>query len=680
MPTAQLDLTNLPAWRSALREEVQWWRQHATTPKRRTRLEFAKQVIVLPEGPHEGSRWREKYQPFAGHMLRLMDGLPFRRYAITGCVQSGKTLNAIVIPCLWHLFERKETVVYGLPSMDMAKDKWREELLPVIEASPALRQHLPEGGAGSRGGTPTAIKFRTGVTLKFMSAHGRDDKRSAFTAPVIVKTEVDRYDEAGESSRETDPAAQMDQRAGAFGEQAFIYEECTMTTENGRINQRFLAGTQTELYAECPECHQYVLPLREHLVGYEEAKTVSDAQVNSVFCCGKCGIEWTDEQRNTMLDHLTPVHRGELPMIGDDGSILYGDLPPVDGFSFRWNAFHNRFWSVQEIARREWISLYEQNPIDGDKESRQFRWSMPSEPDEFDVTPLTYEGLIGRNQALGRGLLPGGTQWISAGVDVRQTALHYVIIAWQASGIGHIVDLGIMDVDSESLGVRPAVLLALRELREKRWPSACRTSEGEYKTPQWTVVDGGWKTEVIRAFVRESGNTNPSPTGRWIMSFGRGQSEPPGKGSYQHPSALSDRIQHIGEDYYIKYDKGHDQPAIFANSDEWKTFVREGLAMPSDQSGALTIWEAVTADEKKLQRTYWREVLAERSLRKDVPRRGSVMIWVNDSRRQNHLGDATYGACVGGHLCGVRVATPALVEPTRKPLVMSSGKSNPSRW
>ena len=55
---------------------------------------------------------------------------------------SGKTLHGFIIPLLYHLFEHNETVICGVPQMAMAKDKWRDETRPVIEAS-RFREFLP---------------------------------------------------------------------------------------------------------------------------------------------------------------------------------------------------------------------------------------------------------------------------------------------------------------------------------------------------------------------------------------------------------------------------------------------------------------------------------------------------------------------------------------------------------
>src|SRR5678816_4563381 len=141
---------------------------------------------------------------------------------IRDSTQSGKTLACFVIPLLYHLFELGETVICGLPDMDMAADKWREDILPVIERS-RYRQLLPSSGGGSRGGRVETIQFANGATLKYMSGGGSDKSRAGFTSRVVVITETDGMDQSGGRSRESDKITQLEARTRAYGSRKRIY-------------------------------------------------------------------------------------------------------------------------------------------------------------------------------------------------------------------------------------------------------------------------------------------------------------------------------------------------------------------------------------------------------------------------------------------------------------------------
>jgi len=139
---------------------------------------FAEQEVVIPDGPFAGRRFRCGRQPYTGLWFDQLDSGRWGRCVATGSTQSGKTLACFIVPILYHLFEVGETVICGLPDMDMAADKWRLDLLPVIEQS-RFKGLLPKTGGGSRGARVVAtIRFGNGAVLKFMSGGGGDKSRA----------------------------------------------------------------------------------------------------------------------------------------------------------------------------------------------------------------------------------------------------------------------------------------------------------------------------------------------------------------------------------------------------------------------------------------------------------------------------------------------------------------------
>src|SRR6187397_1637772 len=184
-----------------VRTDLRWFLGQSRPRRLRTMREFAEQEIIIPDGPFQGQRFRCRRQPYTGLWFDQIDSGRWSRCVATGPTQSGKTLACFVIPLLYHLFELGETVILGLPDMDMAGDKWREDILPVIERS-NYRELLPSTGGGSRGGRVESLQFANGATLKFMSGGGSNKSRAGFTSRVVVITETDGMDQAGATSRE----------------------------------------------------------------------------------------------------------------------------------------------------------------------------------------------------------------------------------------------------------------------------------------------------------------------------------------------------------------------------------------------------------------------------------------------------------------------------------------------
>ena len=176
--------------------------------------QFAEDEIVIPDGPFAGRRFRCDRQPYTGLWFDAVDTGRWSRCVATGPTQSGKTLSCFVIPLLHHLFEIGETVICGLPDMDMAADKWREDILPAIEQS-RFRDVLPRQGGGSR---VESLQFANGATLKFMSGGVSDKSRAGFNSRVVVVTETDGMDRPGMTSRESDKIPQLEARTRAYGD------------------------------------------------------------------------------------------------------------------------------------------------------------------------------------------------------------------------------------------------------------------------------------------------------------------------------------------------------------------------------------------------------------------------------------------------------------------------------
>ncbi len=353
------------------------------TPIRSIR-EFAEAEIVLPSGPFQGERFRVARQPWTGLWLDAIDSGRWRRFNLTGCSQAGKTLLGIACPVLWHLFENRETIIYAAPTLEMASDKWQQDVLPVIEAS-QYRDLLPRSGAGSRGGTPTKIVFRHGPTLRFMTGGGGDKVRAGFTSRVVVITETDGLDEAGGSSREADKISQLEARTFAFGNRSRVYMECTTSTENGRTWKELKNGTDSRLSLPCPHCQAWVTPEREHLTGWTDAASATEAADLATLACPACGAAWNEAQRLDANLRARLVHKNqEVTGTG----VVVGLEPRTPTLGFRFSSVNNCFSTMARVAEQEWASPRQTDADLAEKSLRQFWWTLPTEAEAVTLTEM----------------------------------------------------------------------------------------------------------------------------------------------------------------------------------------------------------------------------------------------------------------------------------------------------
>lgn len=673
-------------------DELRHMLSASLAPRLRTMREFAEQEIVLGEGPYAGRRFRCARQPESALWFAEIDDQRWRRYALTKCVQAGKSLQGYVIPCLHTLFELHETCILGAPTLDVCAEKFRKEILPVIQRS-RYAALLPAHGRGSRGGLTTSIDFRNGASLKFMGAGGGDEQRSSYTSRVVVMTEVDKMDTASEHSRETSPIGQMEARTESYGAAARIFMECTVSIVEGAIWSEYLSGTRSRIACPCPHCQAFVTPERDDLVGWETAENKIAAAALATWCCPQCGEEISEEQRHAMNAAAVLLHDGQTI---DPAGHIHGDAPQTDTLGFRASAFNNLFWSTPHIAGGEWSARFGKGDADDkERKRRQFVWVEPIESDKSEENPLDPYKLAERvhdtakrgevppaltvrvsaepkdegREARGAGreqdsiasLVPLPVRKLTCGIDLRQKEAHWVAPCWADYATAHVVNYGKAKVFSERLGVERALLAALRYLRDKvLLPGFPIVGSSERRRPDCVLIDSGWKSPVVYKFIREC-EADPNTAGVFKCCAGRGWAKSLG-GRYSLPVKKSRSIRLIGEQYHFVRDPVELILRGLVNADYWKSQFHALLSTPDGEPGSLTLPLVGDGDHSEICR-HW---CAEREVRQwDAAKGGEVVTWETISRA-NHYFDASYLSLVAAHVAGIRRGEAALTET--KPL------------
>lgn len=629
--------------------------KRARIRRRRSMREWAEQMIVIPDGPFKGLRYRVERTPYAGPLFDAMDSTLFKRIVITGPAQSGKSLHGFVIPILYSLFELRETVILGVPTMDIAEDKWREDIYPVIMASPELKRMLPSRGGGSRGGFDEAIQLANGATLRSMSGGGDDASRSHFTARIVVITETDKMDTAGSTSREADPVTQLEARTNAYGDAAVVYMECTLSNVQGRTNQEIINSTNSRLAVECPKCKAWVVPGREHFVGWQDVASEDEAREKARFHCPSCSKAWTPKQRASILKRCRMIHKGQT--IDSDGNVV-GEPPTGKTLGFKWSAFHNMFATEKSLASEEWHAQNADNEDAAEKRLCQFVWAEPYTPPEQDETTLDIPTIIARTAAPNRGMVPADAQVLTAALDPGKYFSWWSVVAWMPGGRGHVVDYGYLRTPSEDMDVELAVMVTLREFRDicdQGWPS----EDGQEVVPDQVFYDSGWMAkEAVYPFIRETARNEH----RAIKGFGTGQHD---KLGYHEPKQLTKTIKHIGNRYHAVWIKASGLFLIEIDADAYKSKSRRALTVDPGEPGALTLFDTLAPAEHT---KFAKHLLAEQPQNEFKPGVGIITTWVR-KQRQNHWFDTLYMNYAAGHLVGVRIVeprSPVVQQPTEQ--------------
>lgn len=628
-----------------------WFCQQARPRRTRTIREFAEAEIVIPDGPFEGRRFRIDRQPSAGLWFDEIDSGRWRRHVATGPQQSGKSLSCFIIPALYHLFEVRETVICGLPDMDMAADKWREDLLPAIERS-RYRDLLPLRGGGSRGGKVQTIQFRHGPTLKFMSGGGSDKRRAAFTSRVVVVTETDGLDEAGSKSREADKLTQIEGRTRAYGSRARIYLECTVSTETGRTWREYTEGSQSRIVLPCPHCRGWVTPERDSLIGWSGAESKNAAVAAATFSCPNCGEAWTEEQREAANLAGVLLHEGQTI---DASGTIHGRPPATDTLGFRWTATNNLLVPAGVVGGDEWRAARALDEDLAEREMRQFVWALPSAPNKETSHQASAHDITHRVDSWPRGICPESAELVTAAMDLGKWLGHWVVVAFSPGATPHVVDYGRTEVATADLGIESAILQACREFGEliaTGWPVG-KADNNRRLVPAEVWIDAGYETETVYKFCRQAGEP-------FRPSMGQAASQRPAR-FRSGPSKTGSRIRFIGEGYHFARMPQHQVTLAEVDADHWKTWVANRLATPMGQPGALTLFRSPPNDHL----AFAKHLTAEVKVEEFIPNRGLVTRW-EQKRKNNHWLDALYNACAAGHRCGSRLLDDKPPAPARR--------------
>ncbi|MEW6251242.1 MAG: terminase gpA endonuclease subunit [Planctomycetota bacterium] len=652
--TLQLDLPRTIA--PAVAEELLWLTQQIRPRRLRTMREFAEQEFVHPTGEFQGRRFRCDRQPFTRLWLDEVDSGDWTTFFSTGPTQSGKTMLCSVLPCLYHLFEIGETVIFGLPSMDMASEKWAIDLLPAIRSS-RFAHLLPRTGDGSRGSRKVeTVYFRNGAVLKFMAGGGGDKQRAHFHARVLVVTETDGMDASGGGSYEADKIEQLIARLRAYpAERRRIYAECTVTVATGRTWREYTAGSQSRIALPCPHCAEYVTPEREHLVGHKEAQTEAEAVANAAFACPACGQLWTEAQRRAANLRDVLVHRGQSI---DRAGQVTGPRPPTRTLGFRWSPVNNMFLSAADIAVDELKARQDPDEDNAERKLCQFVWAVPYTPPALETTPLSIEQLAEHARGTPRGFVPDGTTAVTGHVDIGKWLLHYLVLASRADAGGHVVDYGRVEVASADLAPELAVLNALRQFRDVAL-AGWATDRGP-RVPDVITIDCGYLPDAVFAFVAE---TN-AKIGRRLFWPARGYGAGQRAGAaYNSPRGTGQMIRHVGDRYHITYLRERRAVVFDIDADHWKSFVHRRLTAATDKASAYTVFTAPAVEHT----AFFKHLTAEKQLEEFVPGRGIVTRWTRE-RKANHWLDCLYTCAATAHFKGARlVKAPAAVKSPEPP-------------
>lgn len=626
--------------------------QRARSRPLRSLRKWIEDEVYIADGPFEGFRYAWDRQPVHRLIVDEIDSGNWSEMFFTGPSQSGKTLIAFCYPMLYHLTETGESLVMGVPEARMADDKYKIDLLPPMKASPNLEKLIPVQGPGSQGGVVRdTITFRNDSKLKIMTRSGSDQSKAGFTSRVVVVTEAAGFSKTSEASREANPLKQLQARQRAYdASDRRLYVEGTVTIEEDLPWSAQSDSSRSRIVSQCPWCAEWVLPEREHLRGYADAKSSGEAGRLAYWVCPDCEGEIDDAMRRKMVAKSKIVHGDQE--VDRDGNVA-GELPDTNRLFIRYTAWHNMFVSTQTLGQEEWraAQIDEEDPDweDSEKERCQFVWVTPYKPKLIERAPLQLDRIIKRrDKVFSRGRVPDDTTHLTCGVDIGMHLAWYVVLAGRANGSTHYVDYGPLDVPSRDFDVDVAIYKTLADL--------AATLEAGYQfqqsvlSPSQVWIDAGYEANAVFEFCRMAGKKAKRSRRKYkyIPVFGRGTGQL--MTIYQAPTKKQRGIVEMGRNWHMSLHNAQKCMQIFTNSDFWKGQIHHAFYLDDDKPGASTLFQAPQVQHKQLAR----HIINEQRSIEFVPGKGEVVKW--EKKGANHLLDAAQYARAALERAGFRAA------------------------
>lgn len=611
---------------------------------------WLEEEIIIPDGPHKDERFRMQTQPITKLWAKEIDSERWVEHVFSGPSQSGKSFIGYVAPMLYYLLEHGENTVFAVPIEEMAADKFKMDILPILESSPRLRRMKPVTGSGSAGGTVRdRIEFGNQATAKIMQKGGSDAAKAGFTSRILCVTEAAQFSESTATSKEADPLRQLRARLQAHRrESRRIFIEGTKTVADQLPWTLRELSSKSIIYVPCPNCGTFVAPKRDNLKGWQNAKTEIEAADKARWHCPACDEPFTEEERHSALCDARLVHDGQR--VTKKGEVI-GDPPQTTRLWFNYGAFENALLSAADVAVECWMDSQipegSKEREDAEKAASQFRFGEIYIPPIVELPhEVEAETIAKRRLKLPRGVAPNDTVKLVIGADLGERQCHYVVVALRSSGTAHVCDYGKFDVPLEMGTVEAALESALSD-----WWDQVRVgipkADGEILPIAGAFIDSNFQGAAVFKFIHKMVSLGKATVGQIWPVLGKGETMFASmRYTVQRKTGNEIRKVDPAGRWHVQRLPRVRLYRLELDADAWKLEVADGWNVPLGSRGALSLF----AGPELIHRSFAKHMAAE-SLVQETDSKGNTRErWKRNGA--NHWLDSLAYALTGGSLLG----------------------------
>lgn len=504
--------------------------------------------ILSAETNPEPGPWRNARVPFLVPVMDAISDPAIWKVALMCSSQSAKTeilLNTVA----YYATEEPAPILVVVPTLSEARNWSTRRLGPMIRDSAILREAFAPPASRTTANTVLEKSFAGGS----LTLVGANSPSSLAAKPIRVALfdEPDRY--PASAGTEGDPIELGVTRTRRFWNRKVVLTASPTDEGDSPIESHYLEGDRNELFLECPHCLAFQL-IRWECIRWDNGDPETAAGV-----CEHCGAVASDYEWHAGLARAEWRPRAERRGIA---SYAWNALvmPWV-----RWSTEVDRFLKAQ--GDREKLKAFINTTLAQTWKEKSAVESKALE-DRAEVYPAA---------------IPDGVAFLTAGVDLGEDRVEYVVRGWGAGEESWLIEAGWFDGSPQKPGAEVYRTLEA-ELRLKKW----RRADGVEFGIKALGIDSGKWTDAVYHYC--------NPRFQYRTYATKGSSRPTDPLIPNKPP---------------KRDKSKKCPVVILGTEQAKLAIYFRLALTEPGPGAYH-WPK---DETLLPANYWPTLTAEKPVK-----------------------------------------------------------------
>lgn len=348
-------------------------------------------------------KWKNEMTPYLVGIMDEFNSYQTEKIVFCKCTQLGGTeaLNNMIC---FSVAQDPAPMMIVYPTSELADSVVEQRIKPMLKASKETKKHFKE-----RNSTKKELQFDN----MYISIVGSNSPSELASRPIryLFLDEVDKY--PNESKKEADPISLAVERTKTFNNRK-IYMCSTPTTRTGHIwEEKEKADIEKHYFVPCPHCGEFI-ELKFSQIRWpddNEKLSAADKAEFAQYICQECGSTINDSDKMEMLQ------KGEWRTVKENTKF-------TKTVAFWINTLYSPFTRFSQIAKAYLIAK------DDTEALHNFTNSWLAEPWEDTKLKTNAETVMERQTDLPEFVIPEWTRLLTAGVDVQETSLYYIIRAW----------------------------------------------------------------------------------------------------------------------------------------------------------------------------------------------------------------------------------------------------------